>query len=184
MNSAPLDKSGFGYESPNEGQKTEWLTPQFVTDELGPFDLDPCSPIVRPWPTAARHLTIEDDGLATAWGGRDGRVWLNPPYTRNIGQWLDKMAAHGNGIVLIFARTETTYFKQLMRSADAFYFLPARLKFHHVDGSCSKSATAPSVLVAFDNEHSQGANAQRLRRCALSGPLAGGGYFGKAEVAA
>lgn len=26
----------------------EWYTPKWVIDELGPFDLDPCSPITPP----------------------------------------------------------------------------------------------------------------------------------------
>lgn len=44
---------------------------------LGPFDLDPCSPVGRPWDTAAQHHTIHDNGLLKPWSGR---VWLNPPY--------------------------------------------------------------------------------------------------------
>lgn len=35
----------------------EWLTPRNIVDALGPFDLDPCAPIVRPWPTAVQHYT-------------------------------------------------------------------------------------------------------------------------------
>jgi hypothetical protein len=49
--------------------KDEWLTPKSIIDALGEFDLDPCSPVVRPWNTAKKHLTIEDDGLLTDWGG-------------------------------------------------------------------------------------------------------------------
>ena len=37
--------------------KDEWLTPPEITTDLGPFDLDPCSPIKRPWPTAENHYT-------------------------------------------------------------------------------------------------------------------------------
>jgi hypothetical protein len=53
------------------------LTPRFVIDALGPFDLDPCPPKERPWDTARRHFTEADDGLSRPW---KGRVWLNPPY--------------------------------------------------------------------------------------------------------
>lgn len=40
------------------GGTDEWLTPKWLVDRLGPFDLDPCSPINRPWATAARHFTV------------------------------------------------------------------------------------------------------------------------------
>ena len=45
--------------------KDEWLTPPFVTDALGPFDVDVCAPITPPWKIAPRSFTIETDGLAT-----------------------------------------------------------------------------------------------------------------------
>lgn len=55
---------------PNQGKTNEWLTPPWLLDVLGPFDLDPCSPIRRPWPTADMHYTAEDDGLSQPWHGR------------------------------------------------------------------------------------------------------------------
>lgn len=54
--------------------KDEWLTPPYITEQLGPFDLDPCSPIDRPWPTAKKHYTILDDGLNKTWGGLFGAI--------------------------------------------------------------------------------------------------------------
>jgi hypothetical protein len=80
----------------------EWLTPPEILQALGPFDLDPCAPIKRPWPMAAEHYTVEDNGLAQPWVGR---VWCNPPYGLETARWLNRMAQHGNGIALIFART-------------------------------------------------------------------------------
>lgn len=40
------------------GKNDEWLTPPKIIDKLGEFDLDPCSPIFRPWDTANKHYTI------------------------------------------------------------------------------------------------------------------------------
>jgi hypothetical protein len=57
--------------------KDEWLTPPGLIRGLGEFDLDPCSPIKRPWNTAKHHYSIDDNGLQKKWFGR---VWLNPPY--------------------------------------------------------------------------------------------------------
>jgi hypothetical protein len=80
-----------------------------------------------------------------------GRVWLNPPYGRETGNWLAKLADHGNGIALIFARTETEmFFEQVWERADALLFLRGRLHFYHVDGTkAAANAGAPSVLIAY-----------------------------------
>ena len=127
----------------------EWLTPKYITDELGPFTLDPCSPLVRPWNTADHHYTEEDDGLSQDWEGEF--VWCNPPYGTQTGKWLEKMAEHNNGIALIFARTETNmFFDNVWNAASTLLFLKGRLKFHYVDGTqAAQNAGAPSVLVAY-----------------------------------
>ena len=39
--------------------KDEWLTPPEIIQALGHFDLDPCSPIDRPWPTAKVRQTVQ-----------------------------------------------------------------------------------------------------------------------------
>lgn len=138
-----------GHHRGYRGEKDEWLTPPAIIDALGPFDLDPCSPIDRPWPVAARHLTISDDGLTADW---DGFVWCNPPYGPVTWEWLARLASHTDGgIALIFARTETVgFFDQVWRRADALLFLEGRLHFHHVDGlRAAANAGAPSVLVGY-----------------------------------
>ncbi len=167
---------GFGFEKPGQGDKDEWLTPPTLIARLGAFDLAPCSPIVRPWPTATRHLTIEDDGLKTEWGEGDVRVWLNNPYgAKSSPRWMRKMVEHGNGIALIFARTETVTFDLAWPNASAYLFLARRLKFFHVDGKEGACATSPSVLIASDNAQSAGMNARALR---VSGLV--GGFFERA----
>jgi phage N-6-adenine-methyltransferase len=124
-----------------------WLTPPDLLTRLGPFDLDPCAALDQPWPTAAKHFTAADDGLRQAWAGR---VWLNPPYSRT-GPWLSRLAEHGNGTALLFARTDTkTFHAQVWRRAVALLFLAGRLNFHHPDGRrATANAGAPSVLVAY-----------------------------------
>ena len=69
-----------------------WLTPKHIIDALGKFDLDPCAaPLPRPWETASTSFIEADDGLSQEWFGR---VWMNPPYGRDIGAWMKKMAEH------------------------------------------------------------------------------------------
>lgn len=136
---------------------TTWLTPPHVQPALGgwsSFHLDPCAaPAPRPWPTAqVMNAEADGDGLAMQW---DGRVWLNPPYTSSeIGAWLEKMADHGKGTALIFARTETAVFQaQVWERASGLLFLAGRLHFHDAQGVRAKAnAGAPSVLCAYGPE--------------------------------
>lgn len=140
-----------------------WLTPPEILRSLGEFDLDPCSPIARPWNTANKHYTIEDDGLALDWFGQ---VWLNPPYGKVIGQWMKKMSTHGQGVALIFARTETDFFQRFVFPfADSLLFLCGRLNFCNALGMRSRmNAGAPSVLIAYGEK-----NVDRLADSGLKG---------------
>lgn len=141
----------------------EWLTPPCIIESLGEFDLDPCAPITRPWDTAKKHYTVIDNGLSQKW---EGRVWCNPPYGLEAAKWLNKLAEHGQGIALIFARTETKmFFKEVWPKASAVLFLEGRLYFHYVDGTKAKANSgAPSVLVAYGFE-----DAEALKTCGLRG---------------
>lgn len=133
--------------------KDEWLTPPHIIESLGSFDLDPCSPADRrPWDTAGRHYGVQDNGLALPWSGR---VWLNPPYGRETGKWLARLADHGNGVALVFARTETAvWFNHIWRQADAILFLRGRLHFYHLDGTrAAGNAGAPSALIAYGQDN-------------------------------
>ena len=137
----------------NVAGKDEWLTPKYITDALGDFDLDPCSPIVRPWPTAKNHYTINDDGLSKEW---QGRVWCNPPYGDKAKHWLKKCSEHGNCIVLIFARTETKmFFDYIWDRADGIFFFKGRIAFLDVNGNKSASAGAPSCLVSYGENNTE-----------------------------
>lgn len=158
-------RKGMGSHQAANMKKDEWLTPPHILSALGDFDLDPCAPIVRPWPTAKEHFTIEDNGLQIEWSGR---VWCNPPYGLEAAKWLSMLADHGDGIALIFARTETRmFFEQVWHRADAILFIEGRLYFHHVSGEVAKAnAGAPSVLIAYGQS-----NVECLRSCGISGRL-------------
>lgn len=157
--------NGMGGHQASTMLKDEWLTPPFVLAALGAFDLDPCSPINRPWPTATVHYTIQDDGLALPWVGR---VWCNPPYgtPKIIGPWMRRMAQHNRGIALIFARTETElFFETVWPVASAIHFFKGRLYFHHVTGEeADANAGAPSCLISYGQS-----DAEVLRTCGLPG---------------
>lgn len=154
----------FSHERVANG-KEEWLTPPEFINLLGPFDLDPCSPVERPWPTAHRHYTIHDNGLIKPW---EGRVWLNPPYGNQTIKWMRRMKEHGDGMALIFARTETKTFHECVWGASsAILWIKGRIKFYNSDGTMPNNCGgAPSVLVAYGAY-----NAYRLKTCGISGHI-------------
>jgi len=156
---------GNKFNNEHHVMKTDiWLTPPHILESLGHFDLDPCSPIERPWDTADKHYTIEDDGLIQDW---EGRVWMNPPYGPQMGKWMKKLGEHGNGIALVFARTETkAFFNHVWPRADALFFLKGRLRFCSLQGEAQDNAGSPSVLIAFGQD-----NVKALENCGLEGKL-------------
>lgn len=145
----------------------DWITPRHIIERLGPFDLDPCESVTQPWPMAHRGYTVRDDGLSKPW---NGVVWLNPPYGQQTGQWLNRLAEHGAGVALVFARTETDFFfRHVWPRASGLLFLRGRLHFCYPDGRrASSNSGAPSVLVAYSEECSC-----RLQRCGLDGHFVG-----------
>lgn len=162
-----MTASAMGSHHSTSNGSNVWLTPPGIVAALGEFDLDPCSAHSRPWDTAARHIAPPDDGLSAVWSGR---VWLNPPYT-DAELWMDKLAAHGRGTALVFARTETRWFvSQVWERATAVLFLHGRLHFHLPDGSrAAGNAGAPSCLVAYGED-----DASQLAASGLRGSLVAG----------
>ena len=144
----------------------EYLTPPYILRALGPFELDPCAPSGREWSdVASRSFTKEVDGLSQEW---IGRVWLNPPYGRFTGDWIQKLAEHGNGIALIFARTDVDFFhRYVFEKAEAILFLRGRIHFHNINGKpYLHNAGAPSCLIAYGRR-----NISALEKCGISGRL-------------
>lgn len=142
-----------------------WLTPPEIIKSLGEFDLDPCSPENRPWDTAKKHFTVLDDGLKQDWFGR---VWMNPPYGKYAAAWLERLAYHGDGIALVFARTETKmFFNHVWNKADAVFFFDGRLYFYNEKGERAKAnAGAPSCLIAYGTK-----NINAIENSKLNGKL-------------
>ena len=107
----------------NTENKEEWLTPPYILEALGSFDLDPCAPAVRPWNTAKVHYCKEQDGLSQKWFGR---VWCNE--TKG-------------------------FHSEVWRKAHYVFFFLGRLKFHYPDGAQGDCANAPSCLVAYNADN-------------------------------
>lgn len=132
------------YASPSallSSASAEWYTPPDLAREiaafLGGIDLDPCAEEARAIP-ARRHETAR--GLEISW---TGRVYVNPPYGREIGRWVEKALTEPveELILLVPARTDTRWFQALW--PHAICFLRGRL---HFSGS-AVGAPFPSALI-------------------------------------
>jgi site-specific DNA-methyltransferase (adenine-specific) len=115
-----------------------------VLDAEFRFTLDPCSSDTNA--RCVRHFTRREDGLAQDWT-RDV-VFMNPPYGREIGQWMRKAheSARAGAIVvcLVPARTDTAWWHTYAVHGE-IRFLRGRLKF----GDAAQGAPFPSAIVVF-----------------------------------
>lgn len=126
-----------------------WETPQDLFDKLDTefcFTLDVCA--LPENAKCAKFYTPEQDGLTQPW---KGTVWCNPPYGRQIGDWVRRVYladAGGTTVVMLLpARTDTRWFHEYIygREAVEIRFLKGRLKF----GNAKNSAPFPSMVVVF-----------------------------------
>ncbi len=132
--------------------KHEWRTPPHVFgffDGKYKFDLDAAATPDNA--LCETFLTPLDDALTADWPAQS--IWLNPPYGRGVGKWLEKAyheARAGKTVgVLVFARTDTAWWHDYVMKAVCVYLIRGRLKFLGPDGEPANSATAPSCFVVF-----------------------------------
>lgn len=66
MSRVRSNPGSYGFESARM-QSDDWITPQYIIEDLGPFDLDPCASLTQPWATAKTMFTKQVDGLSQPW---------------------------------------------------------------------------------------------------------------------
>lgn len=132
----------------------EWTTPrEFFArlDFIYSFTLDPCS--THENAKCAKHYTVTENGLAHSWQGE--RVFMNPPYGSEIGDWMQKAYEESKGsalvVCLVPARTDTAWWHEYARKGEVT-FIRGRLKF----GAGKNSAPFPSAVVVFKPENEKG----------------------------
>ena len=126
----------------------EWATPQAFFDELDKefhFTLDPCCTHLNA--KCEKHYTKDDDGLSKDWSGET--VFCNPPYGREIAEWVKKCDRESNNgatiVLLIPARTDTAYFHDYIYGKHEIRFIRGRLYFNDGVGR----APFPSMVVVM-----------------------------------
>jgi hypothetical protein len=146
----PYGVSGRAAAGQHKSTGNDWLSPPDLVRFLGPFDLDPAASYRQPWRTAATQWTAHDDGLSRQWFGL---VWLNAPYGKHLYHWLARLADHGSGLALLYARTDTRGFHaHVWGRATAVFFFAGRLHFHEPvtgDTSPHKNCGGPMVLACY-----------------------------------
>lgn len=129
----------------NEG----WETPQDLFDALNAefgFTLDVCATTENA--KCERYFTLRENGLWQEW---TGVCWMNPPYGREIGRWMQRAyeaSLDGTTVVcLVPARTDTGWWHDYAMRGEV-RFLRGRLNFGG-DRKRGHNAPFPSAIVVF-----------------------------------
>ena len=134
-----------------------WCTPQDFFDKLNEefhFTLDTAA--TDKTAKCQKYFTPETNGLLQSWNC-GGSVFCNPPYGRKIGKWVkkayDEAKLGGQSIVLLIpARTDTTYFHDYIYGKAEIRFIRGRLRFTDEDGNASDPAPFPSMVVVYNGK--------------------------------
>ena len=127
-----------------------WSTPadffEDISERFGSFDLDPCADHDNA--KANVYYTKAENGLSKEW---KGKVWMNPPYGREIIKWMKKAyesSLDGAMVVcLVPSRTDTRWWHEYAMKGTV-EFIKGRLKF----GDSKNSAPFPSALIIFNQK--------------------------------
>ena len=81
---------------------------------------------------------------------KESAIWLNPPYGREIGKWIEKAyleSVKGCTVVcFVFVRSDTKWWHDWAMKASEIRFVPGRVRFEGAENS----APAPSCVLVFD----------------------------------
>lgn len=126
-----------------------WATPKEWFDYLNlefKFTLDPCC--VEATAKCKKFFTPAEDGLSQSW--QDERVFMNPPYGRDIPKWLKKAyeEARDNGALVVCfvpARVDTEWWHRYAVKATEIRFPIGRVKFEGAENM----APFPVAVIVF-----------------------------------
>ena len=137
------------------GNGREWQTPPEVFDPLNSefgFTLDPCCTVASA--KAAKFYTEAENALAQSWAGE--RVFMNPPYGREIGAWTQKARAESRRALvvgLLPASSDLEWFHRDIIAASAeIRFIRGRVRFL-TGGPYRASGFFASVVVVWGLWH-------------------------------
>lgn len=126
--------------------KDDWETPQQLFNKLNEkyhFVIDLAASVENA--KLPRYFTTADDALSQDWSQINGSMFLNPPYGRHINAWVRKayetsLLTTSAIVLLIPARTDTSYWHDYIFGKAHVSFLRGRLKFER--GGASRRLSA------------------------------------------
>jgi hypothetical protein len=143
----------FDDNEPKRRQKpsgaTVFITPKWIIDLAGPFDMDVCASKTRPFDCAKKNITVEDDGLKVDW---EGFVWCFPPYGLQFGEkeFARKMARHNNGLMMLNARTANKIWNEyVFPFASGYMFFNRRIHYLNRHGEEGPNMYGDPVLISY-----------------------------------
>ncbi len=146
-----------GIESVHYSSKNnEWTTPRdfyLSLCERFNFTVDLACTTKNQKATYGLCVDLYIDSLQVDWAGFNstmgGWLWCNPPYGRELGKWVEKAykeSLKGAKIVMLIpARTDTSYWHDYIFDKAEIEFIRGRLKF----GDAKHNAPFPSALVIY-----------------------------------
>lgn len=142
------------------GNGRHWETPPEVFRPLDAefrFTLDPCATAATA--KCSRFFTEEQDGLAQDWGAQ--RVFMNPPYGREVYAWTRKarISARGGALVvgLLPASTDLARWHDDVVGHAEVRYIRGRVRFL-TGGPYRASGFFASVIVIWRAARPSGAN--------------------------
>lgn len=129
--------------------RDDWETPLELFNQLDAiyhFDLDVCA--LPHNAKCDKYYTPDDDGLSKTW---EGTCWMNPPYGRHIGRWMEK--AYKSSLVgatvvcLVPSRTDTAWWHDYAMRASKITYIRGRIKFV----GAKHGAPFPCAIVVLAN---------------------------------
>jgi phage N-6-adenine-methyltransferase len=131
-------------------ESSDWETPRWLFEKLDQefhFTLDVCAS--RGNAKCSRYFPPEKDGLVQRWSGV---CWMNPPYGRQVGKWVQKAWEEGQRgcvvVCLLPVRSDTRWWHQWVMKSSEIRLLSKRLTF---EGAGNK-APFPVAIVVFRKE--------------------------------
>lgn len=131
--------------------RPDWETPPelfALYDAEYHFTLDVCATAENA--KCDKFFTPEIDGLSQSWSCES--CWCNPPYGREVGEWVKKAAEESTSakliVLLLPARTDTAWWHNYVAPFSSVDFLRGRVCFVGGDSS----APFPSAVAIYDHK--------------------------------